>query len=70
MYGEILTGVQTCLKDDLNGAVKEIMSLDPDNMRTHCNEFEHYKRVIQPKILQVQMQIAEMLTIVLENKGK
>ena len=70
MYGEILAGVQTCLKDDLNGAVKEIMSLDPDNMRTHCNEFEHYKRVIQPKILQVQMQIADQLSITSEESSE
>ena len=57
--GEIVTGVHTSLKEDLNGAVKEIMSLDQDNMKTHRNEYEHYKRVIQPKIPQVQMLLAD-----------
>ena len=66
VYGEILTGVQTYLKDDLNGAVKEIMSFDLDNMRIYCNEFEHYKRVIQHKILQFQMQIADQLSVTSE----
>ena len=43
--------------------MKQLMSLDQDNLKTHCNEFEHYKRVIQAKILQAQLHLAEQLTL-------
>ena len=31
------------------------MSLDPENMKTNCNEYGNYQRVNQSKILQLQM---------------
>ena len=54
IYDDILKGVQTSFSIDLNSAFKEIKDLDPTNLKTHCNEFEHFKRVIQPKILTIK----------------
>ena len=50
----------------MNSTFKEIKDLDPANLKTHCNEFEHFRRVIQPKILAVQMQLAEQLSLTSE----
>ena len=63
VYGDTLKGVQYSLKDDLSETVKQLMSLDQDNLVTPCNKFEHYKHVIQAKILQAKFHLAERLPL-------
>ena len=60
-YEDILKGVQSQLTDDLHNAFDSLTKLDPTNIRTHCNELEHFKRTVQPMVLTVQIQLAEQL---------
>ena len=52
-YEDILKGVQSQLTGDLHNAFESVTKLDPTNIRTHCNELEHFKRTVQPMVLTV-----------------
>ena len=60
-YGDILKGVQNSVDKDIHSAFDSMSKLDPTNLKSHCNELEHFKRAVQPMVLTVQMQLAEQL---------
>ena len=66
-YEDILKGVQTSFDDDLNVAFNELKDHDPGNLKSHCLQFEHFRRDIQPKILAIQLQLADQLTLTVEH---
>ena len=45
----------------MHSAFDSMSKLDPTNLKSHCNELEHFKRAVQPMVLTVQMQLAEQL---------
>ena len=46
---------------DIHSACDSMSKLDPINLKTQCNELEHFKRANQPIVLTIQMQLAEQL---------
>ena len=56
-YEEIFKGVQPLFAGDLNVAFNELKDHDPANLKSHCLQFEHFRRDIQPKILAIQLQL-------------
>ena len=62
-YEDIFKEVQSSFSKDLNNAFNDLKDQDPGNVKSHCTTFEKFRRDIQPKILAIQLQLADQLTI-------
>ena len=61
-YEEIFKEVHSSFTKDLSIAFNDLKDQDPENVKSHCTTFEKFRRDIQPKILAIQLQLADQLT--------
>ena len=62
-YEVISKKVQSSFANDLDIAFNDLKDQDPGNVKSHCTTSEKFRKDIQPKILAIQLQLAEQLTI-------
>ena len=68
-HEEILKSVQSLFATDLNVAFNELKDQDLGNLKSHCTQFELFRRDIQPKILAIQLQLADQPTLTTQHSS-
>ena len=58
-HEELLKGVQSMFASDLETTFNELRNKDSSNLKDHCSKFEIFRRDIQPKILAIELQLAD-----------
>ena len=61
-HEELLKGVQLMFASDLETTFNELRNKDSSNLKDHCSKFELFRRDIQPKILAIELQLADQQT--------
>jgi hypothetical protein len=67
-YEVISKKVQSSFANDLDIAFNDLKDQDPGNVKSHCTTSEKFRKDIQPKILAIQLQLADQLTMKEENQ--